>query len=225
MLQGISLFRGSLCAYMRARAFARTRPDISSPLIYGGMEMGGCAIGRAYMRMRMRMRMRERRERGRMDGGREGRFYLLQGISTATTTRRPRGLLSLSPRYLLFAARNKPIPLPAFSYAYAPARLRTHIFPPPIYGGENGHIGACARACMRMRMRMRMREGGCLSCCGLYAPPQPPAPPRCPIDVVKCKIFDLRGFLFAAVKYTTHYPKTRERAKEWANKGNYLRIS
>ena len=41
--------------------------------------MGGCAIGRAYMRMRMRMCMRERRERGRMDGGR-GDFTCCKGV-------------------------------------------------------------------------------------------------------------------------------------------------
>ena len=76
----------------------------------------------------------------------------------------------------------KEYPQAALSYAYAPARLRTHIFPPPIYRGENGHLGAYARACMRVRMRMR--EDGCLSCCGLYTPPQPqpqplPAAPQC----------------------------------------------
>lgn len=104
---------------MRARAFARTRPDISSPLIYGGMEMGGCAIGRACMRMR------ERRERGR-----EGRFYLLQGISQG-------GLLSLSLRYLLFAARN--IPRMLSRMRMRPPDYAPTFSPPPIYrGGKMG---------------------------------------------------------------------------------------
>ena len=176
--------------------------------------MGGCAIGRAYMRMRMRMCMRERRERGRMDGGRgdftcckgypqqpppaapggcspslPGIFYLLQGISLF--------------RCLLSRMRMRPPD-------YAPT-----FSPPPYMGGENGHIGACARACvrMRMRMRMRMREGGCLSCCGLYTPPQPPAPPRCPLDVEKCKIFDLRGLFLCGGKIYQPLPKNAGEGK------------
>ena len=57
LLQGISLFRGSLCAYMRARAFARTRPDISFPPLYVGGNGNGrvcdwagvCAYACAYV--------------------------------------------------------------------------------------------------------------------------------------------------------------------------------
>ena len=153
---------------MRARAFARTRPDISSPLIYGGMEMGGCAIGRACVRMRMR----ERRERGRGtegDGGR-GRFSLLQGISQGAA-------LPLS-QVSFICCKEYP---PGCSLVCVCARPITHPhFPPPIYGGGNGHIGACARARVRVRMRMRMREGGCLSCCVLYTPTPAPSPSPLP---------------------------------------------
>ena len=147
-----------ICVRVHSRVPAPTFPF--PPYMWGEMEMGGCAIGRACVRMLVRMR--ERRERGR--GRREGRFYLLQGISQGTA-------LPLSQVSFICC---KEYPQAALSYAYAPARLRTHIFPPHIYGGENGHIGACARACVRMRMRMR--EGGCLSCCGLYTTTPSPQP-------------------------------------------------
>ena len=129
------------------------------------------------------------------DGGRgrrEGKFYLLQGISQGGCSPSFPGIFYLlqgiSPGCFLVCVCARPITHPNF--------------PPYIYGGGNGHLGACARACarMRMRMRMRMREGGCLSCCGLYTPPQPPAPPRCPLDVEKCKIFDLRGLFLCGGK-------------------------
>ena len=109
----------------------------------------------------------------------------------------PRGLLSPSLPGIFYLLQGIS---PGCSLVCVCARPITHPHFPPPHRGENGHIGACARACVRVRMRMR--EGGCLSCCGLYATtpsPQPPAPPRCPLDVVKCKIFDLRGFFFAAV--------------------------
>ena len=90
----------------------------------------------------------------------------------------PRGLLSLSPRYLLFAARNIPRMLPRMRMRppdYAPT-----FSPPYTYRGENGHIGACARACVRVCMRMR--EGGCFLLRFIYptqAPSPSPLPHRC----------------------------------------------
>ena len=122
-----------ICVRVHSRVPAPTFPP---PLYTGGWKWAGVRLGgRVCVCVCVCVCVN-----GGSGGGgrREGMFYLLQGISTATTARRPRELLSLSPRYLLFAARNKPIPLPAFSYAYAPARLRTHIFPPLYIGGKMG---------------------------------------------------------------------------------------
>ena len=163
-----------ICVRVHSRVPAPTFPP---PYTYGGMEMGGCAIGRAYMRMCMRMCMRERRERGRMDGGRgdftcsmgypqrpppaaqwgcspslPGIFYLLQGISLF--------------RCLLSRMRMRPPD-------YAPT-----FSPPHIWGGKWAYRRVCAGACAYayacgwMFILMRF-------ICPTPAPSPSPLPPRC----------------------------------------------
>ena len=72
-------------------------------------------------------------------GRREEKFYLLQGISPGTA-------LPLSQVSFICC---KEYPQAASSYAYAPARLRTHNFsPPPYMGGEKwAYRRVCAGVC------------------------------------------------------------------------------
>ena len=166
-----------ICVRVHSRIPAPTFPF--PPYMWGEMEMGGCAIGRACMRMLVRMCMLERRERGRGTDGERGGFTCCKEYPQRPPPAAPGDCSPSFPGifYLLQGIS------PGCSLVCVCARPITHPhFPPPIYRGENGHLGAYARACMRVRMRMR--EDGCLSCCGLYTPPQPqpqplPAAPQC----------------------------------------------
>ena len=102
-----------ICVRVHSRVPAPTFPP---PLYTGGWKWAGVRLGvRVYAYAYAYAYARKE------GNGTEGRFYLLQGISQGTA-------LPLSQVSFICC---KEYPQDAPSYAYAPARLRTHIFPPP----------------------------------------------------------------------------------------------